>query len=263
MSFVIQVLCVTNRAVVLLACSSVLSLVLYFRGFSIFVQFFIFHADCFFFFIFVTDLRHLTVKNSFLNPFLVFPFLSKSVLYSSPGGSLLHFTLNSNWTATHCKRKTWWPSFKWFQCFNLAVLDGGLIAGGLQWELLALSCHTCHQLLSCCSQMQAAPGHFGRACICLLPQPFSRIELHHQNCSSKSFFSKIYSSGCCWGCWVGDGPPRCPPHPTPEALSCSCPTADLGHFSSLLLFGLCHLPCTAVSSNKEYKDSRALRTYFL
>lgn len=140
----IQVLCVTNRAVVLLACSSVLSLVLYFCGFSIFVEFFMFHADCFFFFILVTDLRHLTVKNSFLYPFLVFHSLSKPVLYSNPGGSLFHFALNSNWTATHCKRKTWWPSFKWLQCFDLAVLDGGLIAGGLQWEVLALSRHTCH-----------------------------------------------------------------------------------------------------------------------
>lgn len=56
--------------------------------------------------------------------------------------------------------------------------------------------------------------------------------------------------------------PRCPPHPTPEALSRSCPIADLGHFS-LLLFGLCNFTGTAVSSHKEYKDSRALRIYFL
>lgn len=108
-----------------------------------------FHADYFFFFMLVTDLRHLTAKNSFLNPFSVFPFLSKAVLYSnSGGGSLLHFVLNSNRMAAPCKRKTWWPSFKLLQCFNLAVLDGRLIAGGLQWEVLALflashaiSCH--------------------------------------------------------------------------------------------------------------------------
>lgn len=127
---------------------------------------------------------------------------------------------------------------------------------------LSLSCHIWHHLPSCCSRVRAASGHFVRACICLLPQVFSWIEFHHRTALITHFFSMSSSTGCCWGCWVGEGPLRCPPYPTPEALSCSCPTADLGHFF-LLVFGLCNFPGTAVSSHKEYKDSRALRTYFL
>lgn len=142
-------------------------------------------------------------------------------------------------------------------------MEGWLQEGCSERCLLSLSCHTCHQLPPSCSRIQAVSGHFVRACICLLPQVFSWIELHHQNCSNNSFFSMSSSTGCCWGSQVGGRPPRCPSHPSLEALSCSFPTADMGHFSMLLVFGLCNFPGTAVSSHKEYKDFRALGIYVL
>lgn len=95
---VFEVLCATTQGFNF-AC-------LFFRAVSCFVLWelvfsllyiFMFHADCFYFWLLHACNRsrtHLSLNNSFVNPFIAFPFSHQAMLYSNAMGSLLHFLLN-------------------------------------------------------------------------------------------------------------------------------------------------------------------------
>lgn len=122
-----------------------------------------------------------------------------------------------------CNRKTWCLSFKQLQQFKLALIDGWLQEEGCmeRWCMFFLCCKY-QRPPSHCSQAQGAPGCVGRVCISLLPSyVFSKVKLHHQDCSSHSPSSMIPSTGC----WVGEGPWGCPgtlpipcPGPSPAPI---------------------------------------------
>lgn len=78
-----------------------------------------------------------------------------------------------------------------------------------------------------------------------------------------SHFSPRFTAvGAAEGAGLVMGLPDALPIPLLRPCPAPAPLQTWG-ISPSCSFGLCHLPCTAVSSNKEYKDSRALRTYFL
>lgn len=247
------------RALILLACSSVLSFVLYFEScFFFFVWFFMFHADCFYFWLLHACNRprtHLTVKNSFLNLFILFLFSGKTVLCTAVQQGLCS---NSYWilTESHLLRvhnwKTWCLCFKLLQRFNLALIDGCLHEGCNERCTVSFLLHVPSAAIPLlpgagCSWPCRQGLHFS--------SPFSGV-FQDQTPSPEVLQPLIFLHD--FQHWVllwvlggqgAMGPPGRPPHPTARAQSRSCPTADLGDFSFSLVFGLRPSPCAALHSH--------------